>query len=118
MPQAAATCSVFERWLPFLTLLPDGQQLSMPFPTMPRHFSVVAPQRSWYEDAPAAFPTLCPSGEVTSGDPSSHFTFRGPGVRGQEQSRAAPVVVALQDWDWSLPGVIARAGGGGSHILA
>lgn len=29
---------------------------------------------------------------------SSHFTF---GVRGQEQSRAAPVVVVLQDWDWS-----------------
>lgn len=57
-----------------------------------------APQRSQYKDAPAAFPTLCPSGELMPGVLSSHFTF---GVRGQEQSRAAPVVVVLQDWDWS-----------------
>lgn len=52
-------------------------------------------------DAPAAFPTLCPSGEVMPWALSSHFTFWGPGVRGQEQSWAAPVVVTLQDWDWS-----------------
>lgn len=121
-PQAAATHSVLERQSPFLCPLPGGQRLSMPFPAVPRHCTVMLLlDRRMAQGCSSSFVHLMfigatTQGEVTSGAPSSHFAFMGSEVHGQEESQAAPVTVA-RCRTVTGAGVTARAGGGGSHIL-